>query len=167
MKIAVAALPSGDGLNVRGPTAPLSMDPRAMSVDADLDALAASVELMREVGHQPALREWTTGEVYPGPDVRTREEVRDLVRKTVGSYHHQVGTCKMGQDPDAVVDPELRVYGRVDHAVHHDGQHERADVHDRREGLGSAAGSAGQGGRDGDLQHRVLDCRGAGGLVYR
>ena len=93
------------------PTAPLSMDPRAMSVDADLDALAASVELMREVGHQPALREWTTGEVYPGPDVRTREDVRDYVRKTVGSYHHQVGTCKMGQDPDAVVDPELRVYG--------------------------------------------------------
>jgi choline dehydrogenase len=66
---------------------------------------------MREVGHQPALREWTTGEVHPGPEVRTRAEVRDYVRKTVGSYHHQVGTCKMGQDPDAVVDPELRVYG--------------------------------------------------------
>jgi len=33
------------------------------------------------------------------------------VRRTVGSYHHQVGTCKMGQDTDAVVDPELRVYG--------------------------------------------------------
>ena len=39
------------------------------------------------------------------------KDVRDYVRKTVGSYHHQVGTCKMGQDPDAVVDPELRVYG--------------------------------------------------------
>jgi choline dehydrogenase len=43
--------------------------------------------------------------------VRTREEVRDYVRRTVGSYHHQVGTCKMGQDEAAVVDPELRVHG--------------------------------------------------------
>src|SRR3954453_20873182 len=66
---------------------------------------------MREVGHQPALREWTTGELYPGPGVRTREDVRDYVRRTVGSYHHQVGTCKMVQDTDSVVDPELRVYG--------------------------------------------------------
>jgi choline dehydrogenase len=93
------------------PTAPLSLDPRALTVDADLEALAASVELMREVGRQPALREWSTGELYPGPDVRTREEIRDYVRRTVGSYHHQVGTCKMGQDETAVVDPELRVLG--------------------------------------------------------
>ena len=93
------------------PTAPLSLDPRALTVGADLDALAASVELMREVGNQPALREWTTGELLPGPSVRTREEIRDHVRRTVGSYHHQVGTCKMGQDETAVVDPELRVHG--------------------------------------------------------
>jgi choline dehydrogenase len=93
------------------PTAPLSLDPRTFSVGADLDALAASVELMREVGGQAALRPWSTGELYPGPGVRTREEVRDYVRRTVGSYHHQVGTCKMGQDEQAVVDPELRVYG--------------------------------------------------------
>jgi choline dehydrogenase len=93
------------------PTAPLSLDPRALTVGADLDALAASVELMREVGQQPALAKWSSGELYPGPEVRTRDEIRDYVRKTVGSYHHQVGTCKMGQDTDAVVDPELRVYG--------------------------------------------------------
>jgi choline dehydrogenase len=93
------------------PEAPLSLDPRALTVEADLDALAASVELMREVGRQPALAQWTAGELYPGPEVRTREEVRDYVRRSVGSYHHQVGTCKMGQDDDAVVDPELRVYG--------------------------------------------------------
>jgi choline dehydrogenase len=93
------------------PTAPLSLDPRLFSVDADLEALARSVELMREVANQPALREWSTGERYPGPGVRTHAEVRDYVRRTVGSYHHQVGTCKMGQDEAAVVDPELRVYG--------------------------------------------------------
>jgi choline dehydrogenase len=50
-------------------------------------------------------------ELYPGPRVRTREEVRDYVRRTAITYHHQVGTCRMGSDPDAVVDPELRVHG--------------------------------------------------------
>ncbi|MFC5219540.1 GMC oxidoreductase [Streptomyces coerulescens] len=35
----------------------------------------------------------------------------NYVRRAVGSYHHQVGTCRMGQDSLSVVDPELRVYG--------------------------------------------------------
>jgi choline dehydrogenase len=39
------------------------------------------------------------------------EELRDYVRKTAITYHHQVGTCKMGRDPMAVVDPRLRVRG--------------------------------------------------------
>ena len=47
----------------------------------------------------------------PGPSVRTPAELRDYVRSTVVSYHHQVGTCRMGGDEGAVVDPELRVYG--------------------------------------------------------
>ena len=47
----------------------------------------------------------------PGPAVQTRAELRDYVRRTAFTYHHQVGTCKMGVDELAVVDPELRVYG--------------------------------------------------------
>jgi choline dehydrogenase len=43
--------------------------------------------------------------------VRTRAQLRDYVRRVTASYHHQVGTCRMGSDPDAVVDPELRVHG--------------------------------------------------------
>ena len=43
--------------------------------------------------------------------MRTDAELRDYVRRVVASYHHQVGTCRMGRDEDAVVDPELRVYG--------------------------------------------------------
>jgi choline dehydrogenase len=37
--------------------------------------------------------------------------VRDYVRRTAISYHHQVGTCKLGLDGEAVVDPRLRVHG--------------------------------------------------------
>ena len=50
-------------------------------------------------------------ELYPGAGVRTREELRDYVRRNAITYHHQVGTCKMGVDQLAVVDPELRVRG--------------------------------------------------------
>ena len=93
------------------PTAPAVMDPRALSAGGDVDALTASVALCREIGRQPALAEWTARELYPGPEVRTDAELRDYVRRVTGSYHHQVGTCRMGSDEDAVVDPELRVYG--------------------------------------------------------
>lgn len=74
---------------------------------ADLVALEAAVTLSRELGTAAALREWGLRERYPGPDVR----LRDYVRNTAVTYHHQVGTCKMGVDSDAVVDPELRVRG--------------------------------------------------------
>ena len=42
---------------------------------------------------------------------RSVEAVREYVRQTAITYHHQVGTCKMGTDPLAVVDPTLRVHG--------------------------------------------------------
>jgi choline dehydrogenase len=93
------------------PTQALAMDPRALSAAGDVDALAASVELCREIGRQGALAEWTDRELYPGPEVRTRAQLRDYVRRVTASYHHQVGTCRMGSDVEAVVDPELRVYG--------------------------------------------------------
>jgi choline dehydrogenase len=93
------------------PTAAAIMDPRALSAGGDVDALTASVALCREIGRQGALAEWTARELYPGPEVRTDAELRDYVRRVAASYHHQVGTCRMGCDEDAVVDPELRVRG--------------------------------------------------------
>ena len=93
------------------PDGPLSLDPRCLTRDSDLEALTASVELSREIGRQPALGEWTTEELFPGPGVRSRDELREYVRQTVASYHHQVGTCRMGSEDGAVVDPELRVIG--------------------------------------------------------
>ena len=43
--------------------------------------------------------------------MRTDADLRDYVRRVTGGYHHQVGTCRMGCDDEAVVDPQLRVYG--------------------------------------------------------
>ena len=41
----------------------------------------------------------------------TPDAVRSYVRETAITYHHQVGTCKLGTDAAAVVDPRLRVHG--------------------------------------------------------
>jgi len=97
-------------IRLSGPTLAdeLVIDPRILSAEADLCTLEAAVELSREIGRQPALREeWGTTEQYPGSDV----ELRDYVRRTAITYHHQVGTCKMGSDELGVVDERLRVHG--------------------------------------------------------
>ena len=100
-------------IRLSGPGAadPLVIDPQILSAEADLVALEASLTQVREMGTAPALARWGARELYPGPEITTASQVRDYVRRTVISYHHQVGTCKMGVDAEAVVDPRLRVHG--------------------------------------------------------
>ncbi|HEX3736945.1 MAG TPA: GMC family oxidoreductase N-terminal domain-containing protein [Solirubrobacterales bacterium] len=93
------------------PTAPPLIDLAALSREADLEALAASVALCREIGAAPSLAHWGARELYPGPEIDDAAALRDYVRRTAITYHHQVGTCKMGDDELAVVDPTLRVHG--------------------------------------------------------
>lgn len=90
---------------------PIALDLGALKVQADVDALVASVKQSREVGRQEALAPWGPVEIYPGPEV-SDDDLEDYVRGSVITYHHQVGTCKMGIDDMAVVSPHtLRVGG--------------------------------------------------------
>jgi choline dehydrogenase len=98
-------------LSGTSPQDELLIDPHTLECEADLRTLEEAVLLCREIGAAPALRAWGAGELYPGLGVAECADLRDWVRKTAITYHHQVGTCKMGIDADAVVDPELRVYG--------------------------------------------------------
>ena len=86
---------------------PLLIDPNILSCEAVLDSLVAAVELCRRIGAADALAAWGAVERYPGPGV----DVVQYVRDTAITYHHQVGTCKMGVDAAAVVDPTLKVHG--------------------------------------------------------
>jgi len=87
------------------------IDLAALADERDVASLAASVRQCRRIGAQPALaEEWGAVEVYPGPEVPDAD-VDDWVRRTAITYHHQVGTCRMGTDAAAVVDPRLRVHG--------------------------------------------------------
>ena len=79
--------------------------------EADVDALEFGFELCREISEAPALAEWRRRELYPGPEIRSREDVRAYIREQLTTYQHVVGTCKMGTDALAVVDSELGVHG--------------------------------------------------------
>ena len=84
------------------------IDLAALADPADFESLVASVEQCREIGRAPALAgEWGARELYPGPDA----DVREYVRRTAITYHHQVGTCRMGTGEPAVTGPELTVHG--------------------------------------------------------
>ncbi len=50
-------------------------------------------------------------EVMPGESVSTDAQLTDFIRENAETIYHPVGTCRMGADPDSVVDPELKVRG--------------------------------------------------------
>lgn len=98
-------------LGCADPDAAPRIQPNYLEAEADLETLVWGVRRAREILGARAFDAWRGAEVAPGPEVRTAAQVRDFVRLTATTLFHPVGTCKMGRDPLAVVDPELRVYG--------------------------------------------------------
>ena len=86
------------------------IDSGFLSTDADLAATIRCIEHCRELGRQKAFTEISSGELVPGKALTTTE-LADFARNSTTSYFHPVGTCKMGIDALAVVDPTLRVHG--------------------------------------------------------
>ena len=87
------------------------IDLDALGHHDDVASLVASVRQCRSIGARPALRAWGATEIYPGPEIGDGEDLEEYVRSTVVTYHHQVGTCAMGVDAQAVVSPRLKVHG--------------------------------------------------------
>ncbi len=87
------------------------INPNYLAVEADLARLVQGVKIARRIFGTRSFAGWARQELLPGPEVRSDEQLRAFVRKNADSYHHQVGSCKMGLDDMAVVDPQLRVNG--------------------------------------------------------
>ena len=79
----------------------------------DIRVMLAGVKLARKIAEQPALRPWIKRELTPGPDAVTDDALIDYIYKTHNTVYHPACTARMGapDDPDAVVDPRLRVKG--------------------------------------------------------
>ena len=86
------------------------IDGNYLGTDHDFAAIVRAIEAARELGNQRAFNSVRDIEVMPGPKA-TPEEIRELARLGSASFGHAAGTCKMGVDKLAVVDPQLRVHG--------------------------------------------------------
>ncbi len=93
------------------PLAPPRVQFNYMSHADDWTEMRASVRLTREVFAQPAFDPYRGRELAPGEAAESDGEIDAFVRETVQSAYHPCGTCRMGSDGMAVVDPELRVRG--------------------------------------------------------
>lgn len=94
------------------PAVPPIIQPNFLRTGEDLEAQLEGYMLAIDLINSKGLRDWVTDEgALPGPDVDTREELIEAVRTYSQADFHAVGTCRMGTDALAVVDPQLRVRG--------------------------------------------------------
>ncbi|HEX3035371.1 MAG TPA: choline dehydrogenase [Thermodesulfobacteriota bacterium] len=100
-------------LRSSNPLDPPLIQPNYLSnrVDEDLRILTEGIKLSRHIVKAKAFQQYADGEMEPGAHVQSKEDIEAYVRKKVQTIYHHVGTCKMGVDEMAVVDPELRVRG--------------------------------------------------------
>jgi 4-pyridoxate dehydrogenase len=82
-----------------------------LSDDRDLPVLRAGLKMLRDVAGQPALDRFRGREIGPGAEAQSDADLDSYIRAAGATAHHPCGTCRMGTDKDAVVDPRLRVHG--------------------------------------------------------
>lgn len=89
------------------------IDPNYLAEAYDREVYLEALETAQAIGHSADLDDWRESEILPGPACRSREDRLAFVERAAYTHHHPVGTCRMGSatDPDAVVDPDLRVRG--------------------------------------------------------
>jgi choline dehydrogenase len=89
---------------------PPTIEPNFLGTDRDLNATVRGAEAARELVNQKAF-DGRERELIPGPKAKSREDLIQFVRMGTSSFGHPIGTARMGNGADAVVDSELRVHG--------------------------------------------------------
>ena len=98
-------------LNSADPTEPPRIVYNFFSQPNDLPRLREGFKLAREVASQKALAPYRGQETKATANARTDEEIEAYLRRAAITAHHPAGTCKMGTDSQAVLDPQLHVRG--------------------------------------------------------
>jgi choline dehydrogenase len=93
------------------PRAAPAINPRYLSHETDRRAAIGGLRFVRRLFAAPALARYAIGEIQPGRDAESDDALLDYLRRTGSTVFHATCTCKMGRDPMAVVDDELRVHG--------------------------------------------------------
>jgi choline dehydrogenase-like flavoprotein len=90
--------------------APL-IDPNSFAEPYDLERHIDGIKVTQDVGRSKSMMKFVEREHFPGAACKTKQDYIDVARANARSSYHPVGTCKMGRDDLAVVDPQLRVRG--------------------------------------------------------
>lgn len=93
------------------PYQPPLINPNYLAADDDMRALVAGVKLARQILAAPAFAPYRGDEWLPGNRVRSDEDIEAFIRAHLDNIFHPTGTCKMGNDPLAVVNDRLQVHG--------------------------------------------------------
>jgi choline dehydrogenase len=98
-------------LKTAEPADPPAVHPNYLATETDQRTIVAGLRLCRQLLANPHLQAFIESEFLPGSTVQTDQQLLDFARRRGGTVYHPTSTCKMGSDPMAVVDPELRVHG--------------------------------------------------------
>jgi choline dehydrogenase len=93
------------------PAAPPEIRINYLATETDRAAFVEGLKILRKILAAPALKSYSVEEVYPGSKVASDEDLLDFCRRTGSTVYHPTSTCRMGNDPLAVVDQRLRVHG--------------------------------------------------------
>lgn len=99
------------GLKSADPLADPLIQPNYLDAPEDRSAMIAGVRLARRLFGAAAFTAVNGGETEPGAALQSDDEILADIRKRAETIYHPIGTCKMGRDEMAVVDPQLRVHG--------------------------------------------------------
>ena len=100
-------------VSLRSPDAfaPAAIRANYLSTERDLRVMVEGVRLARAIARTKAFEPFRGEELHPGSAIQSDAEIAEFIRNEAQTLYHPVGTCKMGTDAGAVVDPSLRVLG--------------------------------------------------------
>ena len=98
-------------LRSRDPREAPAIQPNYLATDYDRRIMVEGAKLARRIVKTPSFSRYVLEEYKPGAAVASDAEILQAVRDNGSSGYHPVGTCRMGKDDGAVVDPQLRVRG--------------------------------------------------------
>lgn len=112
--VAVLLRPKSRGavsLASNNPNDPPVIDPQFYTKEPDMDVMLWGLKEVRRIVNGEAFDKYRPTETFPGKDVQSDEELKEYIRNFGLTIFHPAGTCKMGDDDQAVVDNRLRVHG--------------------------------------------------------
>jgi choline dehydrogenase len=93
------------------PLAAPAIQPRYLTAPKDRDTMVAGLRALRRILAAPALSSFIEAEHDPGPACASDDDLLDFARRKGSTVYHPTSTCRMGNDPNAVVDAQLNVRG--------------------------------------------------------